>query len=468
MTEATINALRGIAQPAPPNPYRPADTLYLAESDPYDFLATCRSNLMTLHWANRMFSYESAGSVYPVLSSESGKLMYDEATVYPEYISNREMLVCPGPVFAPSGSLVNDQHYAYLGYMLMNESDVQQFATAYAARLAGGGDFTTDLSVTSSYGPALLRFKENVMANVTWPPGTPLEEIPLPQDVPVFIEWPGNHEGRSGGHVGYLDGHVAWHDYPGEFPMTEATISTLGALTGWSPATAWESRSFTYENDPFQQALCMQNLLTMGLAFKTYANQSEDDRFPKLNAEAGVFAYDDPRFVQFHLFDLRRMNCPGSPQAYRQPVADDHSYFYLGYKVPDQAALEKFSAAYGEAIANGNDFTGDLVMGDETIYRIREGIERILITDINNPASGYFGQHEIPVVIEWPDNHGNLRGGNVLYMDGHVEWLDYPGEFPMTEEAMAILTDLAGRGPIRAAAPPRGPSRLERLLGLGG
>jgi prepilin-type processing-associated H-X9-DG protein len=340
MTEATINALRGIAQPAPPNPHRPPDTFYLAENDPYDFLVACRGNFTNLYWTNRMFSDESAGHVYPVLSSESGKLMYDEASVYPEYLSNREKLVCPGPVFTPSGSLVNDQHYAYLGYMLMNDSDVQQFATAYTARISGGGDFTTDLPVASSYGPALLRLKSGVTANLTWPPDTPLEEIPLAQDVPVFIEWPGNHEGQSGGHVGYLDGHVEWHDYPGEFPMTEATISALGALAGWSPATAWESRSFTDEDDPFQQALCGRNLKAAWIAFKTYANLSQGERYPKLNAEEGVLAYDDPRFVQFHLFDLRRMNCPGSPQAYRQPVADDHSDVYPGYVVANQEMVE--------------------------------------------------------------------------------------------------------------------------------
>lgn len=39
-------------------------------------------------------------------------------------------------------------------------------------------------------------------------------------------------------------------------------------------------------------------------------------------------------------------------------------------------------------------------------------------------------------------------GGNVLFMDGHVEFMAYPGTFPMTEEAMAILCRLAGREAI--------------------
>ena len=72
-------------------------------------------------------------------------------------------------------------------------------------------------------------------------------------------------------------------------------------------------------------------------------------------------------------------------------------------------------------------------------------------------------------MIEWPDNHVGVRGGNVLYMDGHVEWIDYPGKFPMTEEAIAVLLELAGRGPIREVeAIAEGPSRLDQLLNQGG
>jgi len=36
------------------------------------------------------------------------------------------------------------------------------------------------------------------------------------------------------------------------------------------------------------------------------------------------------------------------------------------------------------------------------------------------------------VMWEWPTNHGGA--GNVLYLDGHVEFVPYPGKFPMTEK----------------------------------
>ncbi len=72
-------------------------------------------------------------------------------------------------------------------------------------------------------------------------------------------------------------------------------------------------------------------------------------------------------------------------------------------------------------------------------YRLREGIERFLITDINNPGSANNAQSILPVI--WDEISGDdvghfnhAPGGcNVLYMDGHVEFLKYvphsSGEF---------------------------------------
>jgi len=79
------------------------------------------------------------------------------------------------------------------------------------------------------------------------------------------------------------------------------------------------------------------------------------------------------------------------------------------------------------------------------LYRLKEGIERFLITDINNPAAAAMAQSELPVM--W-DNFANKQpdplapttqvtptgvavsnhvpgGANVLYMDGHVEFIKW-------------------------------------------
>ncbi len=68
--------------------------------------------------------------------------------------------------------------------------------------------------------------------------------------------------------------------------------------------------------------------------------------------------------------------------------------------------------------------------GSETVYRLREGIERFMITDINNPAGSAQAQSEIWVMgdivsVEVALMNHVPGGSNFLYMDGHVEFLRY-------------------------------------------
>ena len=75
--------------------------------------------------------------------------------------------------------------------------------------------------------------------------------------------------------------------------------------------------------------------------------------------------------------------------------------------------------------------------GGDTIYRLREGIERFMITDINNPAGSAMAQSDLPV--SWDATWGidprgmdfnHVPGGsNVLFMDGHVEFVRYPARY---------------------------------------
>ncbi len=101
--------------------------------------------------------------------------------------------------------------------------------------------------------------------------------------------------------------------------------------------------------------------------------------------------------------------------------------------------------ALGNASRCDADITEDLPsFGDTTFYRLREGIERFMITDINNPAAGAQAQSEIPVMADWVSielgqefNH-QPGGSNVLWMDGHVTFERYPGRWPVST-VMAVL-----------------------------
>ncbi len=74
--------------------------------------------------------------------------------------------------------------------------------------------------------------------------------------------------------------------------------------------------------------------------------------------------------------------------------------------------------------------------GGQTIYRVREGIERFMITDINNPAASAQAQSTLPIMWDQlatnAEAYNHIPGGaNVLYMDGHVQFLRYPSEAPV-------------------------------------
>ncbi len=84
--------------------------------------------------------------------------------------------------------------------------------------------------------------------------------------------------------------------------------------------------------------------------------------------------------------------------------------------------------------------------GIKTLFRTREGIERFFITDINNPGASAHAQSSIVVMFDFvttvPTEFNHVPGGtNVLYLDGHVKFLRYPGAFPATR-VFATLTSL--------------------------
>ncbi len=90
--------------------------------------------------------------------------------------------------------------------------------------------------------------------------------------------------------------------------------------------------------------------------------------------------------------------------------------------------------------------------GTSTIYRLREGVERFMITDINNPGASAQAQSTIPIMFDHlayiPSFFNHTPGGsNVLYMDGHVVFLRYEerGETfcnSLVANALGIVSDI--------------------------
>jgi len=215
-----------------------------------------------------------------------------------------------------------------------------------------------------------------------------------------------------------------------------------------------------------------------------------------------------------YMTDVNVLNCPSSAREsgvkvitqdivdsnpawarYRgMPAQTDMSYFYLGYlvdraDVPDLdpateiktltvggktlAAPLQLISAYTFVSPSG-DWKPDRIKLDkdvvpegsstvllypgsgngrsETIYRLREGIERFVITDINNPAGSSTAQSTILIMADLISNTGgdtlfnHIPGGaNVLYLDGHVAFQKYnqKGDAPCNELVANVIGLLA-------------------------
>ena len=257
-----------------------------------------------------------------------------------------------------------------------------------------------------------------------------------------------------------------------------------------------------------RRASCANNLKQFGIIFKMYANESKGEKWPSLikynpnpntygtagpcgesnGARAANQYFNATSVYPEYLTDPTVQFCPSDPDV--DAVIEENqwqtanggwepchfsevSYTYYGWAIKEEMVLLEgagenrlepaidllgFGASVGAVFGDAENvdpadrFESDIDLGDgETLYRLREGIERFMITDINDPAGSAMAQSELPVMWDtiWcPSLSDGINfsyfshipgGGNVLYMDGHVQFVKYPGEFPVSTTMPAMM-----------------------------
>lgn len=255
-----------------------------------------------------------------------------------------------------------------------------------------------------------------------------------------------------------------------------------------------------------RRATCVNNLRQLGLSFQMFAAESSGLLPPRgvpyfkpyIPLRGCWSSFDGSYLYPEYLNDLLLTKCPSdtgddaadayvSNESFQQPVhstwpasgldipciyeatythTPDFGYVYWGYLIdPAWVADPVDSYHLGEVLdsldgspptLNVESRMGDLratlpTSGQViTLIRTREGAERFLITDINDPAAATTAASTLPILWDtWrtdqgrpmPGNLNHIPGANVLFLDGHVEFAQYPqpasSKFWMVSESAA-------------------------------
>ncbi|MFA7693858.1 MAG: DUF1559 domain-containing protein [Candidatus Hydrogenedentales bacterium] len=253
---------------------------------------------------------------------------------------------------------------------------------------------------------------------------------------------------------------VGWPDLPpigGDTPALEIAAAPL--VSAWYP---------NYNADP---AICICPS-DPEESVDSLKDDNGDWRFykTKQNYRAGYsYAYVG--------WMLDRLNHPSLPPVPMSNFTGLSAMTDIGFDIPSVDGLisHQFGAVANEVILNAVTKLGSPNLGvellkiadkdwkvpigtgngaGEVIYRIKEGNERFMITDVNNPQTTAMAQSTIFVMMDLLGNVGkavaffnHVPGGcNVLFMDGHVDWIPYVP--PAPGQADTISMDLGATQPV--------------------
>ncbi len=293
-------------------------------------------------------------------------------------------------------------------------------------------------------------------------------------------------------------------------PWGFTLVELLVVIAIFGILAAFLLTALTKARENARRSACVSNLRQLGVVLHLYANENRD-RYPTLDDRPNNYMLDGSAIFPEFLSNVNVLGCPSSPgfdprQSFRlaSGPTEWHAGMQLGDPHPDCVTMVSYSYSASVVLSNSNmiagfealqigglewsnnyvvsafgrpvnawrhfsgnlasyGFTGSGNADGDILYRLSSGVDRLLLSDMNvaqvGAGGGLSGEAASTVPVLWDLISTNLRdfahlpaGQNILYLDGHVDFVRYTRSntrFPSTP----LYATVRGGAPMAQGGP---------------